>query len=436
MSQTHTQQSKPNVETRAWVVAVSMGYGHQRTAYPLRYLAPDGKVINANDYEGIPERDMDLWETSRKFYEFISNFKRIPLIGEATFWLFDQFQKIATFYPRRDLSRPNLTLAHIFRTIRGGWGKDLIEKLAKNPLPLITTFFIPAFMAEVHGYPGDIYCVICDADISRSWASLRPQTSRIKYFAPNFGVTGRLELYGVKKENIFRTGYPLPQENIGTLRVEITKKDLRSRLLNLDPDGAYQARYGSLIKEYLGELPEIPDHPLTMMFSIGGAGAQKERVARVIRSLIAKIKGKEIKVILMCGTRCEVRDYFNQNLATFLPDPGIEIVWEERIKDYFSHFNQLLRKTDILWTKPSELSFYTGLGMPIIMAPIIGSQEDFNRRWLLRHHAGISEENIAYTHEWLFDALREGRLASAAMHGFIEAEKLGTFKIEKIISRP
>ncbi len=50
---------------KAWVVAVNMGYGHQRTAYPLKEFAEEGKIINANDYEGIPEKDRKIWESSR-----------------------------------------------------------------------------------------------------------------------------------------------------------------------------------------------------------------------------------------------------------------------------------------------------------------------------------------------------------------------------------
>ncbi len=58
-------------------------------------------------------------------------------------------------------------------------------------------------MAEAFNYPNDIYCIVCDADISRTWASLNPSKSRIKYFTPNTWTTNRLKLYGVKKENIF-----------------------------------------------------------------------------------------------------------------------------------------------------------------------------------------------------------------------------------------
>jgi len=75
-------------KTQAWVVAVSMGYGHQRTAYPLRELAPQAKIIYANDYEGIPESDKNIWQSSRRFYEFMSNFRKIPLIGPFSFYIF------------------------------------------------------------------------------------------------------------------------------------------------------------------------------------------------------------------------------------------------------------------------------------------------------------------------------------------------------------
>jgi len=426
---------------KAWVVSVSMGYGHQRTAYPLRHLAPDDQIINANDYEGIPQSDRRIWETNRQFYEFISNFKRIPLIGDFFFGIFDKFQKILSYYPKRDLSKPNLLLKQLFSTIKKGWGRHLIEKLVKSrkekPLPLITTFFTPAFMAEFFNYPGNIYCVICDADISRSWVSLNPQQSRIKYFAPNHRVVYRLGLYGVKKENIFLTGYPLPKENLGSQKLEILKDDFGHRLLNLDPRGIYCKQYSPLIKNYVGDLPLKTNHPLTIMFAIGGAGAQKEIAISVVKSLSKKIKTEKVKIILVAGIKTFVKEFFLKKIEDLglKNSEGIEILYAEKINEYFKKFNEALRTTDVLWTKPSELSFYTSLGIPIIISPSIGSQEDFNREWLLRHNSGIPQENPNYTDEWLFDYLSVGWLANAAMHGFIETEKHGIFNIEKIIEK-
>jgi hypothetical protein len=114
---------------------------------------------------------------------------------------------------------------------------------------------------------------------------------------------------------------------------------------------------------------------------------------------------------------------------------GIAILYQENIEDYFREFNQKLRKTDILWTKPSELSFYSALGIPIIIAPTIGSQEEFNKRWLIKSGFGIVQEDPASTRQWLFDWLDKGYLAKVAMQGFIEGEQLGTYNIQKIISK-
>jgi len=419
---------------KAWIIAVSMGYGHQRTAFPLKNLTSEGKVIFANDYPEIPKKDRKIWERAERFYEFISKFKRIPLVGQFLFFIFDQFQKILSFYPKRDLSKPNLQLKQTFSLIKKDWGKDLIEKLkVKNEklkvnLPIISTFFTPAFMAEYFNYPGEIYCVVCDADISRTWASLKPKESKIKYFAPNHRVVERLKLYGVKKENIFLTGYPLPLENIGDKDLGILKNDLKYRILNLDPKRRYYHYYQPLIKKYLGELPEKPNHPLTIMFAVGGAGAQKEIGVKIVKSLAKKIKNKEIRVILVAGIKEKVKEYFLKNTKNL----NVEIIFDRDINIYFQKFNLALRTTDILWTKPSELSFYTALGIPIIIAPPIGSQEEFNKRWLIQIGSGMIQENPNYTNQWLFDLLDSGWFAEAALQGFIEVEKFGTLNIQKI----
>jgi hypothetical protein len=425
---------------KAWVVAVSMGYGHQRTAYPLRDLSLDGKLVNANDYEGIPTEDREIWSSTSHFYEFISRFKRVPLVGSAVFYLYDRwFQRILTFYPKRDLSRPTETLKQAFRLIWNGWGRDLIERLSRKKIPLVTTFFTTAFMAEEWKYPGSIYCVTADADIARGWAPLDPGKTKIHYCASTDRVFERLKLYGVKEENIHLTGYPLPKENIGGAGMTILKKDMRPRLVNLDPSGRYMSEYGPVIRENFGKLPKSSGRPLTIMFSIGGAGAQKEIGMAIVKSLRDDIKNKKVKVILSAGTRQETMNYFAAELkALGFREPfndGAEILWAIGLHDYFDKFNEALRATDILWTKPSELSFYCALGLPIIIAPPIGSQEDFNREWLLKVGAAMDQYNPEYTHEWLFNYLKDGWFAEAAMHGFLEAEKMGAYNIEKLIEK-
>lgn len=411
-----------------------MGYGHQRTAHPLRDIAFMGEVVRANNYVGMSEKDKKIWHLTREFYEFISRFRRMPIVGEIVFSIFDEFQRIVSYYPKRDLSGPTFSLRNIFFSIRKGWGRDLISRLEKNPLPIISTFFTPAFMAEEFCYPGDIYCVICDADINRVWVSLDPKNSRIKYFASNSWTRDRLKLYGVKPENIFYTGYPLPKENIGGRDMDILKHDLANRIINLDPKGKYRRLYKPLIKSYLGDLPSKSDHPLTIMFSIGGAGAQKEIALDIINSLKKEIQENKIRIILATGTREGLGKYFAKNINGLKLDGWVHVLYEKDITQYFDSFNQALRETDVLWTKPSELSFYAGLGIPIVIAPSIGSQEDFNRKWLLHVGAAALQENPKYTEQWFFDMLNAGDFAEMAMQGFIEIEKMGTYNIEKIIT--
>ncbi len=418
---------------KAWIIAADMGYGHQRTAYPLRDLSVDRRVINANNYEGISEKDRRFWHTTKSLYEFISRFRSIPIVGVALFLFLDRFQKILGYYPKRDLSKSNFSGKNIFYLIRKGWGSDLVERLAKNPLPLVTTFFTPAFMAEEFNYPGDIYCVICDADISRSWVPLDSKNSRIIYLASCSWSRDRLKLYGIKPENIILTGFPLPKENIGGPDMETVKRDLRYRLLNLDPQGKYRRLYSPLVKSYLGELPKLPDHPLTIMFSIGGAGAQKEIALAVVTSLKDVIKAKKIRVIISVGMREELRAYFVEKTKSWALGEWMQVLSGSDMNEYFAAFNKALRTTDILMTKPSELSFYAGLGIPIIIEPSIGSQEDFNRRWLMHIGAATLQENPKYTHEWIFDLLESGEFAEMAMQGFVEIEKMGAYNIENII---
>ncbi|MEK7606771.1 MAG: hypothetical protein AAB444_01045 [Patescibacteria group bacterium] len=424
---------------KAWVVSVNMGYGHDRAAYSLRHLAHQG-ILHADIYSDIPSDDREVWERSREFYEFISRFSKVPIIGKAAFDFYDKLQSIPPFYPRRDLTDPNFPLKHIFRTIEKGWGKHLIRKLSKNPLPLISTFFIPAFMAEEFDYPEEIYCVICDADFSRSWVPLKPAKSRIRYLAPTFRVAERLKLYGVSEDRIFVTGFPLPKENLGGETLGTLRRDLGARLLNLDPKGRYFKDHAQTVREQVDghRMPVKPTHPLTLTFAVGGAGAQRELGRTVVQSLVEVIRTKQLHLNLIAGTRKDVADFFlevaRENDLEKALGKNLEILFARTKEAYFTRFNRLLRVTDILWTKPSELSFFAALGLPIIMAPPIGSQEKFNRTWLRSVGAGISQEDPRYANEWLFDWLNSGWFAEAAMEGFLEAPRLGTYNIEKIVA--
>ncbi|MBU1132458.1 hypothetical protein KKC32_04410 [Patescibacteria group bacterium] len=426
-------------EKKAYVVAVDMGYGHQRAAYPLRKLAVNNKIINTNSYRGIPKSDKKIWQTSRESYEFISRFKKVPILGEAAFDIFNLLQSIPDFYPKENHSAPTLQLKYIYHQIKSKkWGKHLIEELSKRPRPLITTFFIPALMADYYNYPGEIYCLATDTDISRAWVPMNPRKSKIKYFSPSYRVAQRLKLYGVDEKNIFVTGFPLPDENVGKNEI-IVKQDLGKRLFNLDPKKIYTSNYRETICQHLGakNFPKKKCHPLTLMFAVGGAGAQRELGIRIVKSLRKELKNNTLNIILVAGIHNDVSRYFRNGINKLglrkNLDKNIKIIYSQNKHNYFKKFNRALRHTDILWTKPSELSFYTALGLPIIMSEPLGSQEVFNQHWLRTLGSGINQENPDYTNQWLFDWLDSGWFAEAAMDGFLKASTQGLENIDKVI---
>ena len=420
------------------LVAADMGYGHQRAAYPLRDLSA-GEIITINNYPGIPDWEKKYWIDSLRSYERFSRFREIPILGKAVFAIMDAFQKIKPRYPYRDLSRDTIQQKYFMQVIKKGLGKTLIKKLNKSALPFVTTFFVAAYIAEYHRYQGDIYCIICDTDASRAWAPPEPAKSRIKFLVPSSQVRERFLMYGVRPDNIIITGFPLPKENVGENK-EIIKKDLARRVLTLDPKGIYWEHYKDLLEGLNIERPSQQKNSLvvpTITYAVGGAGAQKEIGLLILNQLALDIRNGRIKLNLVAGSRPEIRDYFQEeiNKLDLKTNQGVNIIFDPDKIEYFKKFNKILHETDILWTKPSELSFYCALGLPILMAEPLGSQENFNHDWLLAVGAGVDSLDPHYTAQWLADLLLSGRLARLATNGFLNAEQLGAYHITDLIKK-
>ena len=421
-----------------------MGYGHERAAFGLRHLG-GGEVILANDYKGIPDKDNLLWNGGRGVYEHVSRLKKVPVLGTIAFGIMDKMQQIQSFYPRRDLSAPSLQLKQTYGSIRNAnWCRHLVEKLGSDRKPMVSTFMTMAYAAEEFGYPEDIYLVLCDADVSRAWAPLEPQKSRIQYFAPTGRVAERLCLYGVPEKNIHLTGFPLPPENIGGSEAKIVLGDLHRRMCALDPEGVFAAWATPMLAATLGEaFCEFTPHrgrtPLHLAFAVGGAGTQVDIGVLLLQSLAPDIKAGRVALTLVAGTNERIGAQFakavsDEGLGRSLQTGGITILCEKDRRQYFEKFTATMRRVDVLVTKPSELSFYAGLGVPILMTPTVGSQEDFNRAWLYQVGAGTDVLDVRFAHEWLWDWVKSGALARMAWNGYMNAPTHGAYRIEDIVN--
>jgi len=417
---------------RAWVATADMGLGHQRAAYPLRDIA-EGGLMTLGKAGETSAAEHKLWERLRKSYEFLSRTKSWPLIGNAVFGVLDKLQNIPPFYPIRDMSNPSFQVRWLKNLIESGMCSGMMEKIREKPLPLVTTFYTPSIAADMAGY-SRVYSVICDAEINRVWVAEDPRKSKITYLAPCGRAVRRLNQYGVPNERIWLTGFPIPTELLGDRNLSVLKWDLAQRLRYLDPTDRFWPLHGLNVQHFLGpkNCKFAHERVLTITFGVGGAGAQTDIAYTVARSLRDKIAKGEVAYNILAGVRPEVATFL-ENMRKDLALPQIRIIHGETLAEYFAGFTECMRTTDILWTKPSELSFYCGLGIPVIMAPHIGSQEDYNQAWLLEIQAGFPQQDPQYTDQWLLDLVRAGRLADAAWNGFLKARKYGTYKIHEIL---
>ena len=423
------------MNSEAWIISADMGLGHQRATYPLRNISYEGiQLFGENPMS--QKNEGKLWRIFRDSYETLSRTRQLPLIGPYLFSLLEKVQNISPYYPLRDQSRPSFQVKSLYSLIRRGMGNGISSKLRSKKLPVITSFYAAAIAAEqLTDLP--VYCIICDSDINRVWAAETPRNSRIIYFAPCGSAMRRLLEYGVPDEHIFLTGFPLPQENIGGHGMEILRQDLAKRLIRLDPTKRFRTIHGEEARYYLGDYwkTELPESPLTLTYAVGGAGAQAEIAGSAVRSLARRVRTGKMRIYLVASHRKEVKTYFEKLLKSEGLDASsnVKIIFSPNKDIYFREFNRILRDTDILWTKPSELSFYCGLGIPIIVAPPIGPHEVSNRRWLRDLGAGLYQGDPRYCGEWIMDYLIDGKISLAAWDGFLYARKLGTEKIMEVL---
>jgi hypothetical protein len=426
----------------AWVVSVQMGLGHMRAANPLKDIANNGILVDGSR-EFCSPHEYALWKRIRQAYYFLSRAEEFPLVGKYLLKGLLAVEQIPAYYPTRDLSSPDAAVKYLSTVIRKqGLCDTLIKTITNDTRPLINTFYATAIAVDLMEKSSrDNYLVICDSDFNRIWVPEKPGQSRIKYIAPCTWVEKRLLAYGVPAERIFLTGFPLPKENLGSqARLEILKQDLFNRLLRLDPYHRFFNFHRKSVEYFLEqEVPPVKvSDCLTITFAVGGAGAQAGMVEKILKSLAGKIQQGRVKLNLVAGIRQEVYDrfvtYIEEAQLSSCIGNGLEVVYDPDIYGYFTKFNRLLRSTDVLWTKPSELTFYCALGLPILLAPSVGSHEELNRKWLQDHHAGVKPlgplENVD---EWIFDLRDSGIFAEAAWDGFLKGRKLGTFRIEELI---
>ncbi len=417
------------------LVAIDMGYGHLRAAHAL---APAlGTTVEEADREPLAGTDERArYARVRAGYEFVSRFSQLSSVGRPLRWLLDTATAIPEPWPRRDLSGPTLGVRYLDRLVRGGLGRELAERLDRENATLVTTFFAPAIAAAHHG-GRRIVCVVTDSDVNRAWVSRESAAAPIEYCAPTERCARRLRDYGVPKHHVHVTGFPLPPSLLGPDLAGL-RRALARRLVRLDWKGEFRREAEREIEHFLGDLPsgEAGRAPL-MTFAIGGAGAQVEIVRQYLAALARPVREGRLRLALVAGLRVEAARKLAQHVAECglndLPGDAVTILLEPDFASYFAAFNALLEQTDVLWTKPSEMSFYAALGIPLVFSRPVGIHERANRKWVRLRGAGFKQEHPAYAWDWLSEWMKGGTLAAAAWAGYTRLPKFGTERIAAIV---
>ncbi len=409
-----------------------MGYGHLRAAHALA-PALGVEILHVDRPPLVSPEEERLWRASRRLYELTSRASQIPVVGAPLRSVLDALTDIPHLHPQRDLSAPTLQARSLHRLIEKGLGRGLTDLLRETGAPLLTTFFAPAISADRHGCER-VYCLVTDADINRAWVPLDPGRTKIHYLTPSYRALHRLRAYGVPHEQIAFTGFPLPHELVGGPGLTVLRRNLAGRLVRLDRKRVFRDQARGEIHHFLGDLPEEEEgKPPLLTYTVGGAGAQADLARPLLQGVRALIEEDRLRLCLAAGVRAEVAAKFCDWVRDAGLEPrlgnGVEVFLAGSLEEYFPRFNEILGRTDVLWTKPSELTFFSALGLPLIFSPPVGIHERYNRRWAVENGPGLKQRDPLHAGYWLREWLNEGTLAAAAWYGFLRMPKFGLYQI-------
>jgi hypothetical protein len=168
-------------------------------------------------------------------------------------------------------------------------------------------------------------------------------------------------------------------------------------------------------------------------FAVGGAGAQSGLARQFLPGFGPLIEAGQFRLALVAGVRGEVAAELEAAVEAAglgaLLGRGVEIVLEADHASYFRRFNRLLAETDILWSKPSEITFFAALGLPLVFSWPVGVHEKYNRRWAIHAGAGLKQGDPRWASYWMHEWLTDGTLAAAAWSGYRRLPQTGAYRI-------
>jgi hypothetical protein len=398
------------------VATAEMGYGHLRALYPFANKQEYKFIIlGQTDNSQITERK--LWRFILKLYETVSKIKDFPFIGWLMYYLMNRLLSIPPKNSNHYIFDKVFAFWMLERLFKIGLCKAIQNEVINGPKILFTSFYAPVIALSKQKNVL-IYCQICDSDLSRVWVPRNPVNSNIHYFAPCQSSVDRLLIYGVRPDMIHLTGFPLPDKLVGGLNQDVAKRNFQRRMI-------------------LFENPKIisSEFPLKVAYVVGGAGAYSDIGIKIALSLSQEIIDGTLVLYLVTGVKKKViLEYRRLKEQLFFNSDNIQIVEASNHFEYFKKFNDVVSSIHLLWTKPSELVFYSALGIPIIMTSPLGPQEDANREWVLENGFGLDQEKLKSTNLWIKEMLEKGVYSKIARQSWDKGIRTALYRVPEIIA--
>ena len=187
---------------------------------------------------------------------------------------------------------------------------------------------------------------------------------------------------------------------------------------------------------------------MRFLLTIGGAGAQKEIFAAILKHLLPAVHAGRASIFINIGDYRNVWDYlcgavsglqeetaihfddwkdtcaFSQNIL-YGEAGGIHVFWHKDIFQAVYCTNLLMRSSDVLITKPSELAFYP---IPKLFIQRIGGHE----RWGAIHSAELGDgtlecEDIPHTKQMLDLFLEDEQLLAEMCTAILKNKAQGVY---------
>ncbi len=192
----------------------------------------------------------------------------------------------------------------------------------------------------------------------------------------------------------------------------------------------------------------IEQRPKRILLTIGGAGAQKEIFAAVIRNLLPKVRLGKAVLYINVGDYINVWEQLNKEIPelkevaelyfdswekssrfaeTAIKEEvkGVHVFCHQNIFEAVYTTNLLMRSTDIMLTKPSELAFYP---VPKLLIKRVGGHEAWGAVRAAEIGDGTIEcGTIGNTLQMLELMLSEKEILTMLCENIVAANKIGIY---------